>query len=116
MYTFGYAVAVRFPEVLSFREFRTALSATLKRVQEPDADPVFVGSHRKPEAVLLSVSRYWELVESATRRADVAEAVASVRAEGVEPGPEGLALLDGVAEGHLTTEQARERILSRYQR
>lgn len=79
---------MRLPEVLSFREFRTALAATLKRVQGPDADPVFVGAHRKPEAVVMSVSRYQELVEAAARRADVAEALASVRAEGLEPGPE----------------------------
>lgn len=107
---------MRLPEVLSFREFRTALSATLKRVQEPDAEPVFVGAHRKPEAVVMSVSRYQELVGAAERRADVAEALASVRAEGLEPGPEGLALLDGVAEGRLSTAEARDRVLARYQR
>lgn len=102
--------------MLSFREFRANLAAALKRVQEPGADPVFVGSHRKPEAVVLSVTRYEELIEAVTRRADVDEALASVRAEGLEPGPEGLALLDGVAAGQLSTAQARERVLARYQR
>jgi antitoxin VbhA-like protein len=38
----------------------------------------------------------------------------SVRAEGLEPGPEGLALLEGVAAGRVSTEQARERVLARY--
>lgn len=112
----GTLLGVRLPEVLSFREFRTALSATLKRVQEPDAEPVFVGSHRKPEAVVMSVSRYRDLIDAAARRADVAEALASVRAEGLEPGPEGLALLDGVAEGRFTTGEARDQILARYPR
>ncbi|BBG03573.1 antitoxin Phd_YefM of type II toxin-antitoxin system [Pseudonocardia autotrophica] len=102
--------------MLSFREFRAGLAAALKRVQEPGADPVFVGSHRKPEAVMLSVSRYEELVRFETRRADVDEALASVRAEGLEPGPEGLALLEGVASGEVSTTQAREQILARYQR
>uniref|UniRef100_UPI003F494971 antitoxin VbhA family protein n=1 Tax=Pseudonocardia sp. CA-138482 TaxID=3240023 RepID=UPI003F494971 len=102
------------PEVLSFREFRQALAATLKRVQEPGAGPVFVGAHRKPEAVVMSVSRYEELVAAAERRADVAEALASVRAEGLEPTAEGLALLEEVAAGRLSTEQARERVLARY--
>jgi PHD/YefM family antitoxin component YafN of YafNO toxin-antitoxin module len=59
----------------------------LERVQEPGAGPVFVGAHRKPEAVVMSVSRYEELVAAAQRRADVDEALASVRAEGLEPGP-----------------------------
>lgn len=104
------------PEVLSFREFRDGLAATLKRVQEPGATPVFVGSHRKPEAVVMSVAQYEELVANAARRADVDEALASVRAEGLEPSPEGLSLLDGVAAGQLTTAQARERVLARYQR
>ena len=46
----------------------------------------------------------------------MAEALASVRAEGLEPGPDGLARLDAVAEGRLTTDQARELVLSRYRR
>jgi PHD/YefM family antitoxin component YafN of YafNO toxin-antitoxin module len=107
-------LGVLLPEVLSFREFRQALAATLKRVQEPGAGPVFVGAHRKPEAVVMSVSRYEELVAAAERRADVAEALASVRAEGLEPGPEGLTLLEEVAAGRMSTEQARERVLARY--
>lgn len=104
------------PRVLSFREFRQALAATLKQVQEPGADPVFVGTHRKPEAVLMSVSRYEELLTAAERRADVAEALASVRAEGLEPGHEGLALLEEVAAGRMDTEHARQRVLARYRR
>lgn len=102
--------------MLSFREFRTNLAAALKQVQVPDADPVFVGAHRRPEAVLLSVARYEELVTNANRRADVDEALASVRAEGLEPSPQGRALLDGVAAGTTSTVQAREQILARYRR
>lgn len=115
-YAFEYAVPMRLPEVLSFREFREGLASTLRRVQEPDSEPVFVGAHRRPEAVVLSVARYEELVDAAGRRADVDEALASVRAEGLEPSAEGLALLDDVAEGRLSTAQARERVLARYTR
>lgn len=116
VYASGYTTGMRVPEVLSFREFRTTLAATLRRVQEPDADPVFVGAHRRPEAVVLSVARYEELVEGAARRADVDEALASVRAEGLEPSAQGRVLLDGVASGQLSTAQARERVLARYGR
>jgi len=79
---------MRAPEVLSFREFRAGLAATLKRVQ--GEGPVFVGSHRKPEAVIMSVAHYRDLVEISERRAAVAEALASVRAEGLEPSDVGM--------------------------
>ena len=102
------------PEVLSFREFRTGLAATLKRVQEPNSGPVFVGAHRKPEAVVMSVSHYRSLLASAERREAVAEALASVRAEGLEPSPEGLEMLAAIAEGRMSTDEARERTLARY--
>ncbi|NWJ75061.1 antitoxin VbhA family protein (plasmid) [Pseudonocardia alni] len=64
----------------------------------------------------MSVARYEQLIGAAQRRADVDEALASVRAEGLEPSAEGLALLDGVAAGSLTTGEARERVLARYRR
>jgi hypothetical protein len=44
VYAFGCASRMRPPEVLSFREFRAGLAATLRRVQ---AGPVFVGSRRR---------------------------------------------------------------------
>lgn len=90
------------PQVLTFRELRDNLAGTLRRVQEPDAEPVYVGAHRRPQAVMVSAARY--------------EALASVRAEGLEPGPEGLELLAAVAEGRLSTDQARAAVLARYRR
>ena len=115
VYANGYASRVKPPEVLSFREFRTELAATLRRVQQDDT-PVFVGAHRKPEAVLISVSHYQSLVEAAAQREAVTEALASVRAEGLEPSPEGLEMLDAIAAGRMSTAQARERTLARYRR
>lgn len=109
-------VCMQPPEVLSFREFRTGLAATLKRVQEPDSGPVFVGAHRKPEAVVMSVSHYRSLLAAAERREAVAEALASVRAEGLEPSPEGLEMLEAIAEGRMSTGEARERTLARYRK
>lgn len=104
------------PEVLSFREFRAGLAATLKRVQEPDAGPVFVGAHRKPEAVVMSVAHYQCLREAAERRQAVDDALASVRLEGLEPSPLGLRLLDGVAAGRLDEEQAIQQLNAHYAR
>jgi hypothetical protein len=51
-----------------------------------------------------------------TRREAVDEALASVRAEGLEPSPECLEMLEAIAEGRLSTEEARQRTLARYQR
>ncbi len=106
-YASAYTGAVQLPEVLSFREFRAGLAAALRRVQEPGAEPVFVGAHRRAEAVVLSVERYQELIAAAGRREAVDEALASVRAEGLEPSPQGLARLEAVAEGRLSTAEAR---------
>lgn len=103
------------PQVLTFRELRDNLAGTLRRVQEPDAEPVYVGAHRRPQAVMVSAARY-EALAALERREAVAEALASVRAEGLEPGPEGLELLAAVAEGRLSTDQARAAVLARYRR
>jgi hypothetical protein len=77
---------------------------------------VFVGAHRRPEAVVMSVEQYQQLVDAADRRDAVAEALASVRAEGLEPSEDGLALLEAIAEGRISTEEARARTLARYRK
>ena len=99
-------------EVLSFREFRAGLSATLKRVQS--GGPVFVGSHRRAQAVVLSMERYTELLDAAERREAVTEALASVRAEGLEPSPRARQLLAAVAADGLGEEQAIEQLRRHY--
>lgn len=75
---------------------------------------VYLGSHRKAEAVLVSVEQYEALLETSERQHAVAAALASVRAEGLEPGADDLALFVQVAAGELTTDELRARILSRY--
>ncbi|MFC5066152.1 type II toxin-antitoxin system prevent-host-death family antitoxin [Actinomycetospora atypica] len=106
-------------EVLSVREFRAGLAETIRRVR--DEGPVFIGSHRRAEVVLMSVEQYDEL-RGATprrpvpRRIAVEEAVASVRAEGLEPSAEGLARLEAVAGGHMSPEEAVAQALEPYRR
>jgi PHD/YefM family antitoxin component YafN of YafNO toxin-antitoxin module len=58
--------AKRATEVLPTREARKRLSGFLRESREHgiDADPVFFGSHRKPEAVVLSYAAYEELVDA----------------------------------------------------
>jgi len=62
------------------------------------------------------VEQYEALQEAAERQHAVAAALASVRAEGLEPGVEDLALFAEVAARRLSTDELRERVLSRYRR
>lgn len=104
------------PEILSVREFRAGLAGVLRQVGEAGSGPVFVGAHRKPEVVVMSVEQYERLQAAATRRAAVADALASVRAEGLEPSPEGLARFAAVSEGRMSPEEAIEQALAPYHR
>ena len=117
VYAMVYALAVAAPEVLSSREFRGGLAGVLDRVRRSPDAAVFVGAHRRAEAVLVSVEQYEALQEAAERQhAVAAAALASVRAEGLEPSAEDLALFAEVAAGRLSTDELRERVLSRYRR
>lgn len=110
-----YTAQVALPEVLSFREFRSGLAGALERVKGSH-EAVFVGAHRRPEAVVVSVEQYAALAEAAERQHAVAAALASVRAEGLEPSREDLALFVAVATGELSTDELRDRVLGRYQK
>lgn len=104
------------PVVMSFREFRAGFAGVLDQVRRSPEAAVFVGSHRRAEAVLVSVEQYETLLKAAERQRAVAAALASVRAEGLEPSAADLALLADVAAGQLTTDELRERVLSRYRK
>src|SRR5258706_3726445 len=73
-------------DVLSVREAREQLPSILERFREGDRSPVLLGSHRRTEAVMLSIDVYEEL--TARRRNAVAQGNASLRAEGMEPPPD----------------------------
>jgi PHD/YefM family antitoxin component YafN of YafNO toxin-antitoxin module len=104
------------PVVMSFREFRAGLAGVLDQIRRSPEAAVFVGSHRRAEAVLVSVEQYEALLEAAERQRAVAAALASVRAEGLEPSAADLTLFADVAAGQLTTDELRERVLSRYRK
>ena len=93
-----------------------ALASVLDRVRRSPGAAVFVGAHRRAEAVLVSVEQYEALQEAAERQHAVAAALASVGAEGLEPSAEDPVLFAEVAAGRLSTDELRERALSRYRR
>jgi prevent-host-death family protein len=101
------------PEVLSVREFRADLAATVARVSA--GAPVFVGAHRKPEVVVMSVEQYEALVRSAEQRQAVTEALASVRAEGLEPSWDALEGLEKLARGEIDEDELIKTLRRRYQ-
>jgi len=116
VYTLVYAYGVGVPEVLSVREFCAGLSATLARVVGQRDSAVFVGAHRKPEVVIVSVEQYEALVRAGERREAVAEALASVRAEGLEPSVDALEVLEGIAAGRLDEDEGIAALHRRHQR
>jgi len=113
MYRFLYARQVTIPEVLSVSELREHLAEAMTQVRSASAEPVFVGRHRRAEAVLLSADRYAQLVAE-ERRAAVASAIGSVRAEGLELDEFGENIMQDVARGALTPHEAQSQILAHY--
>lgn len=64
----------------------------------------------------MSVEQYEALVRAAHHREAVAEALASVRAEGLEPSLDALELLEEIAAGRLDEDRGIDRLRARYQR
>jgi PHD/YefM family antitoxin component YafN of YafNO toxin-antitoxin module len=62
-------VSPRVDEVLPTREARAKLPSMLAgfRARGADADPVVIGAHRRPEAVVVSYERYLALLSGRER-------------------------------------------------
>jgi hypothetical protein len=79
--------------------------------QSPGA-AVFVGSHGRAEAVLVSVKQYGALLEASERRGPSPPRWRRSGAKGLYPCAEDLTLLVHVAAGQMTADELRERILA----
>jgi PHD/YefM family antitoxin component YafN of YafNO toxin-antitoxin module len=99
-------------ETLSVREAREQLPTVLERFRNGDRTPVGVGSHRKTEAVMVSVEVFDELTSERTR--SLTQAAASVRAEGLAVSAEVEAITERWARGEISTEQMREQVRRLY--
>ncbi|UGQ13771.1 type II toxin-antitoxin system Phd/YefM family antitoxin [Yinghuangia sp. ASG 101] len=106
------------PQVLTVREAREQLSSLLGALDEEGSDdaPVFIGSHRKPQGVLLSVEAYERLRQAAhgERRRAVSSATGSLRAEGLTTSSEYERDIRDYAEGLIDADELRRRTLGRY--
>jgi hypothetical protein len=94
--------------VLSVREARTQLPSILEGFRGGDRRPVFLGSHRKTEAVMIPVEVYEELV--ARRRDAVAQGNASLRAEGLHVSAQAEVIIEEWVHGRISTSEMEEQI------
>ncbi len=111
VYTFGYAFGILI-ETLSVREAREQLPSVLERFRSGSRTPVGVGAHRKTEAVMVPVEVFDEL--TAERAQSLAQAVASVRAEGLAAGADVEAITERWVRGEISTVRMRELIRQLY--
>lgn len=97
------------PEVLSIRELRTRLSAVVDEVGV--SGPVFAGSHRKPEVVVMSVSQYEDLAAQAESAEQFVQALAgSMEMEGMALSAGELAEVGELAAGRIDFAEYRRRV------
>ncbi len=94
-------------EILSVREAREQLPSLLDRFRKGDRRPVFLGSHRKTEAVMLPVDVYEKLTE---RENIAAQALASLRVEGAWPSPRARIIIERWVHGELDTDEMERQV------
>jgi hypothetical protein len=99
-------------ETLSVREAREQLPSVLERFRNGDRTPVGVGSHRKTEAVMVSVAVFDELTSERVR--SLSDAAGSLRAEGLAPGADVEAIAAQWAQGEISTAQMRDLVRRLY--
>jgi PHD/YefM family antitoxin component YafN of YafNO toxin-antitoxin module len=112
VYTFVYRLSMRV-DPLTIRETREQLSQVLQRFRHGDREPVFVGSRRHTEAVVLPVQVYDELLaahERAVRAQAVANATGSLRAEGLQASQAAESISARWAAGDISTAEMRGQI------
>jgi PHD/YefM family antitoxin component YafN of YafNO toxin-antitoxin module len=111
VYTIGYTFFMLI-ETLSVREAREQLPSVLERFRSGDRTPVGVGSHRKTEAVMVPVEVFDEL--TAERSRALAQAAASVRAEGLAVGADVETIMQRWTRGEVSTAEMRKLIRDLY--
>lgn len=70
LYDFLYTMAMATP-VVTTSEVRAALSQITKRFDEGETEPVFFGSHRRAQAVLVPIAIWEKLLEHAEDALDM---------------------------------------------
>ena len=109
-------------QVHPLSEVRARLSGILARFRREGAaaEPVVFGSHRKPEAILISYEAYERYEALARQRARMDEALSAAQSVQVElPGafsPEHDREVSAYVEGEISAAELYRRTVSRYRR
>ena len=108
-------------EVVTVSDARANLSRILSGLHDagPQAEPVFIGAHRKAEGVLLSVEAYQELaaLQDRFRRGEaVASAWGSLAAEGLTPTAGFVSDADEFTAGEIDADELARRAIARHHR
>ncbi|GAB2893387.1 antitoxin VbhA family protein [Streptomyces mayteni] len=105
------------PEVVTVGDARKGLSHILAELTAagPDAEPVLIGAHRKPQGVLLSVEAFEALVDRRERRLAVESATGSVAAEGLRTSAAADRDADAYVRGEISGDEMVARAIARHQ-
>jgi len=104
------------PEIVTVSDARASLSRILSELSHagPDANPVLIGAHRKPQGVLLSVEAFEALTGRAARRAATESATGSVEAEGLRTSEAADRDTEAYVRGDLDADTLVARAISRH--
>ena len=108
-------------EVVTVSDARANLSRILSGLHDAgtQAEPVFIGAHRKAEGVLLSVEAYQELaaLQDRFKRGEaVASAWGSLAAEGLTPSAGFVGDADEFTAGEIDADELARRAIARHSR
>jgi PHD/YefM family antitoxin component YafN of YafNO toxin-antitoxin module len=108
-------------EVVTVTDARANLSRILSDLNDAgsQAEPVFIGAHRRAEGVLLSVDAYQELAalrERFERAGSVASAWGSLNAEGLTPTAHVVRDTEEFTSGAIDADELARRAVARHRR
>lgn len=103
-------------EVVTVSDARSQLSQLLAALSEagPEAEPILIGPHRRPQGVLLSVAAYEALVRRQSRGDAIASASGSLAAEGLVASRDADRDAAEYIRGDIGAEEMTARAVSRY--
>ena len=112
---------MRHTEVVTVSDARSKLPQLLSRLHDDgsNAEPVFIGAHRRATGVLISVELFEELTavrEKFARREALASAWGSLTAEGLAPTAPFLQDASEFADGAIGADELVQRAITRHRR
>jgi len=97
------------PQTLGVIEARERLPQILEEFRRGSQAPVFIGSRRRTEAVIIPVDSY-QRQDVTNRTKAAASALGSIRAEGGTPTPSAAAIVEQWTRGEMSTEAMKQQI------